>query len=291
MSKIIRFAKILELKHGLNSKAALDPNRVVLEAKRDLLNAYRLYVSGTSAKDDVLSQLYNVGESFSQLFMTKMEDVVSNIDKLSENPEEFLSSINELSRMISDKQNKQMVRDFINKKVSNQKKSDQLKVKVELVFKRLSSILSGLSKNLNEAFPSTEGFVGDVLERTPGPLSAKQRLQFIKFNPEAAKYGLDNEDLVGKLLELPEMHRPLDRLIRAVIRHDNPSDMSHVMEVSKDLKELLDIRNKKLVDEQFFDLPEATAVELINKLPPEEAWSLYMQKRKKEKAEDMDDEI
>src|ERR1700687_3133197 len=110
--RIRRLAQFFELKYGLKS-LAISINDTFNQVKKDLINAYNLYVNSEKAKEPVLQMLANIKEPFSTNIVSSMEEMIANIDKLSATDlfqlvNNMLGAIHALKR---DKNNK--VRNFI----------------------------------------------------------------------------------------------------------------------------------------------------------------------------------
>src|SRR5579863_7576186 len=94
MQKVVRLAQLLELKYGLQSKAAnISEERIIAEVKRDVLDAYRNYFS-RSARDSMFQYAADLGEDLSSELVYKMDKIVKDIDKLS--PDKLMHGLNEV---------------------------------------------------------------------------------------------------------------------------------------------------------------------------------------------------
>jgi hypothetical protein len=97
--RLTRLAQIMELKYNLKSEAAAI-EEVINSVKKDIVNAYNLYVNSDKAKEPVLQQLADAGEPFSKALVTAMEKMVSNIDVLAATPHLLFRHLNKILEVI-----------------------------------------------------------------------------------------------------------------------------------------------------------------------------------------------
>ncbi len=263
--RLFRLAKILERRYSLKAEAA-DLQQVMNDVKKDVINAYKLYVSGKTAKEPVLQLLANHKEQFSKAVVSIMEDIIANIDTYT--PVQLFNRINKILGLINPKiveegqLTKDMARKFIDNSISENMSResirnwrDHVKVKFEMVTSRLSSILEKQAKILQKFLPKEVPLEGGGAERQRGELS-KEKLRRFMETPAAQKYGLDNMDIMQKVLFYPDLRDLVTTIINSIDRGHTPLDGPKIMEEAKEIAEALKL---KQTNEPFFGANEEQA--------------------------------
>lgn len=208
-------------------KAAQVPAQIVAQVKRDITNAYDLYVSSKTAKEPVLQMLADAGEKFSKEIVRKFETLVSNIKKNAGTIEQIYHSVNEIlglikSDLVDSKEVKKNVEESV--RVTRQPEVNYRKhvqQKFNMVILRVSSILEKQAKLLKKFIPDAEPLAGGTVERETFGVSKEKLLMFMK-TPAAQKYGLDNMSVMQKLLFFKDLNDKVHKLVMAVDRGHIP---------------------------------------------------------------------
>lgn len=246
--RINRLAQLFEFKYNLKSEGS-NMQDILNNVKRDIINAYMLYVNSDKAKEPVLQILANAGESFSKSLIFEMEKMVGNIDNLAAKPADLFQEVNRILNGINavktDPEKK--VRNFIHDSVRATKESEKnyrehLKSKFEMIIHRISSILEKQAKILKAFIPQTP-LSGGVIEPQRKELSKDKLLMFMR-TPAAQMYGLDDIDVITQVLFYPESKQKLTTLINAIDRGHVPMDSSFVMNEAAAIKKWLDDKKK-----------------------------------------------
>jgi hypothetical protein len=251
--KIIVLGRFFENKYFRSNASSI--REVINDIKKDLINAYKNYVSGSSAKEPILQMLADAGEPFSVSFIHEMDKMIANIDTLAETPYLLFRHLNKMLEMITKVKEDNSVREFIHNAVRVTKQSEKnyrehVKSKFEMVLSRLSSILENKAKILRSFLSESEPLKGGRTLPKRKELSRDKLLMF-SYTPAAEKYGLDSLDVLSKLLEYPETKEALTTLINAIDRGHIPRDGTKIMEETKAIREMFDILSSN--NEDFFE--------------------------------------
>ena len=231
--KIHRLVQCFELKYGLKSLAA-SKQEMLDQVKKDLINAYTLYVDSQKAKEPVLQILANMKEPFAKKLIHSMEEMIANLDTLS--PSNLFRRINGILgtiRVMKDDP-KKTVRNFIHDTIRVNKESERnyrehLKSKFEMIVSRLSSILEKKAKVLQALIrlenPELEGpsLDGGAVDPQRKELSKDKILMFMR-TPAAQSYGLDSLEVMARVLFYPDLKAKITTIINAVDRGHTPID-------------------------------------------------------------------
>lgn len=248
--RLFRLAQLLELKYsGLRIEAA-SIESIIGTVKKDIINAYNLYVNSDTAKDPVLQILADAGEPFSKALVTAMEKMVSNIDVLAATPHLLFRHLNKILGAIqavkSDPDNK--LRESIHSSLRGSKESERnyrehLKSKLEMILSRVSSILEKQAKILQKFLPKEVPLEGGRVEPERRELSKEKLLMFMK-TPAAQAVGLDNMDVMSRLLSFPDLRQKITTVINAIDRGHRPADGPEVAAEAREIKKLFDERQQ-----------------------------------------------
>lgn len=242
--KITKLARLFELKYNLKSEGSS-----INDIKKNIINAYNLYVNSDKAKDPVLQILANAGEPFSKSLIFEMEKMVANIDNLANQPDKLFQEIvrilDGIAGIKSDPEKK--VRNFIHDSIRVTKESEKnyrehLKSKFEMVLYRLYSILEKQMKILN-AFVSKDNISKEQISTEKKELSKEKLLMFMR-TPAAQVYGLDNMDVILQIMSYSDSKSRLTTLINAIDRGHVPVDGAQVMSEARDIKNWLNDKQK-----------------------------------------------
>lgn len=247
--RLIRLAQLLEHKYNLKSEAAAIED-VINSIKKDIINAYNLYVNSDTAKEPVLQILADAGEPFSKALVTAMEKMVSNIDVLAATPHLLFRHLNKILGAIksvkSDPENK--LRESIHSALRGSKESERnyrehLKSKLEMILSRVSSILEKQAIVLQKFLPKEVPLEGGRVEPQRKELSKEKLLMFMK-TPPAQRFGLDSMDVMTRLLSYPDLKQKITTLINAIDRGHAPLDGPEVSAEAQEIKRLFEERQQ-----------------------------------------------
>ena len=253
--KIVRLARFFELKYNLKSEAA-SLQEIIDDVKKNIINAYALYVSGETSKEPVLKILANAGEPFSKSLIITMEDMVNNIDNLSQ--VQLFNRINKVLGNIKEVKTDpdKSVRNFINSAIRISKESDKnyrehLKSKFEMVLYRVSSILEKQAKILQKFLPKETPLSGASVSPERKELSKDKLLMFMH-TPAAQSYGLDSLDTLSLVLNDYDLRQKLTTLINAIDRGHVPINGPDIMQATKEISDAVKMKkdNSKLFGEE-----------------------------------------
>jgi len=242
MQKVVRLAQLLELKYGLQSKAAnISEDRIIAEVKRDVLDAFRNYFS-RSARDSMFQYAADLGEAQSSELVYKMDKLVKDLDKLK--PQKLMEALNDVIGLIY--QMKQdptrAVRNVIHDSVpggteSQRNTRQRLLTKYERSMSMAFPALQRAAIKLQVIVPNVAIHEGKI-SRERSELSKQQLIDFIIATPTFKTYGVDSLDVMEEFLSDPEMRQRLITLINAVKRGHIPLDGSQVQEFARQVKQL-----------------------------------------------------
>jgi hypothetical protein len=243
--RIARLADLLAHKYELVSEGVPSASTVA-EVKKELLNAYKLYVNAKTAKEPILQMLADAGETFSKTLVSMFEGLIASLDKHSNT--QLFFKLNNMLGMINDMKNDKdfPVRSFIHDAVKVTKESERnyrehLKSKFEMIISRISSILEREAKKLKSTLPlgaPTDLEAGRV-EPQRKDLSKEKLLMFMR-SPAAQHYKLDNIDVMQKIIAYPDTKTKLVTLINSIDRGHIPIDGPEVMAEAQAIRKLLD---------------------------------------------------
>lgn len=246
---VIKLAEIFEYKYLLKFGAGNVPD-IINNIKKDLINAYNLYVNSDKAKDPILQILADAGEPFSKSFINGMNQTVANIDVLGQKPELLFKQLNKLLGAISlvKTDPEKTVRNFINDNVRVTKESERnyrehLKSKFEMILYRLSSILSKQVRVLKSILMIDVETVDKAFTPERKNLSKDKLFKFMDL-PVSKTYGLDNIDVFSYALSFPELRERITTLINALDRGHTPVDGPEVKEEVKSIRDWLKSKDK-----------------------------------------------
>jgi enoyl reductase-like protein len=245
--KIHRLAPVFELKYGLKSLAA-STKETLNQVKKDLVNAYTLYVSQRS-KEPVLQILANIKEPFSKKLVSSMEEMVANIDNLSASDlfQQVNDMLSHIHLMKEDKGSK--VRNFIHDSVRVTKESEKnyrehIKSKFEVIVSRLSSILAKQAKALQTLSGlGNTPLSGGAVEPQRKELSKDKILMFMR-TPAAQSYGLDSLEIMARVLSYPDLKEKITTIINAVDRGHTPIDGPEVKAAAAEIMKVFNERQQ-----------------------------------------------
>lgn len=240
------------------------------EVKREILNAYKLYVDGSSPqnKEPIIQMLANSDEPICKQVISDMTELVANLDHPKH--EKLIALMQRVIDTLTPEAILQ-VREFIQSSTKGTNEAqrnhrERLKSKFEDRVKRLVGILS---KMLGKE---------RVLDRTRMPITKEKLLVFMR-TPSAEKYGLDDMDVMTRLLSYPELREKITTLVNAIDRGHMPLDGP---EIAKETAELAELFRQKQSNEPFLESNEEEAQRQMQMPAPETQVSRQMLERKKD---------
>jgi hypothetical protein len=285
---VIRFAEIISYKYSLRSEAALSEKEIVDGAKKDIILAYKNHIS-EKAKEPVMQFVAtSYDEPWSTKFVELITELVAKIDDLT--PAEIFNKTNELLGMISDykKDPENKVRNHIHDAIRISKESDKryrehVKSKFETAIKGLSGLLEKAAIKL-KSFSGGSSLSGGAVSPKRKEIS-KDQIRMFMFTPIAKFYGLDNMEMMTKILEDHSLRQKLTTIINAIERGHRPIDGP---EMSVEVAELAELAKQKFsTNTDFFE----HNVEPSTELEPEELQSAELARQKRnQKAEQTADQ-
>lgn len=261
MNQVVRFARRLAIKYGLESRAAMVPvneDRIIAEVKRDVLDAYRNYFS-RSARDSMFQYAADLKEKQSIQLVYQMDLLVKDLDRL-QSPELMAALKHILKLMHHMKADPtRSVRNAIYDSVSGnsegqRNKRQRLLTKYERSLYMAFPALQKAAIKLRTVVPD-ETFRERKILRQPGELSKQQLINFVLSNPTFRIYGVDSLEIMEQLLSDPEMKGHLTTLIESVNRGHTPLDGSRVQNFARQVKKRLEQRQQNNLP--YLDVPES----------------------------------
>lgn len=250
MSKVVRLAQLLELKHGLQSRAAeISEDRIVKEVKQGVLDAYRNYFS-RSARDSMFQYAADLREPKSSELVYKMDKLVKDIDEL--NPQKLIRALNEIVGLMHQMKTdpEKSVRTAIHNSVpsgteAQRNTRQRLLTKYERSISMAFPALQKLAIKLQVLAPDVEINREDLShQNTRAELSKQQLINFVLATPAFKQHGVDDFAVMEEVLADPEMKQRLTTLINAVQRGRLPIDGLPVQEFALGIKKMLEQRKQ-----------------------------------------------
>lgn len=173
---------------------------------------------------------------------------------------------------------------------------------LDSVYEKAAIIVGKFVPATTKAAIDEESKGGYELQK-PGQLSRKEISDFAKYHPEAARFGLDDEEVIAKMLGELQLRPLIERLIRAIKRGHSPKAGAEVMSVTDSLREL---QRKLQTNLSLFDASEEDAKRQLDMprqleeeedkqkewqaLTPAQQWSRQMQESKRQLALEHEDQ-
>lgn len=220
-------------------KAAQVPAQIVAQVKKDIVDAYDLYVN-SKIKDPVLQMLSDAGEEFSKKLVKNFETLVSNIKRNAGTIEQLYNSIKEIRDDVKAAKGNKALREIIHNSVKATRESERnyrehVKSKFETALVRIHSILEKQAQRLSKFIPDEPSQPSELLYPQRKELS-KEKLSIFMKSPAAQAYGLDNINVMQKILFFSDLRQRVTTLINAIDRGHLPADGT---EVAKETAEIV----------------------------------------------------
>ena len=245
--RIVRLALLMESKY----KIAGVPD-ILNEVKRDLISMYNLYVNSATAKEPYLQMIADAGEIFSKTLIQNIEKVIANIDELAASPMYLFKMLNSILEMINvaKEDPEKKVRNFIHDSIKVKRQSDRnyqelVKSKFERNLYNISIILENNLKTLRAFMPDDYDFKVNKPERKA---LSKDKLLMFSRTPIAKAHGLDNLDILEKILFHNDLRDRVTTLVNSMDRGNKPNDE----EIKKETRSILEaFTNRETNAKQF----------------------------------------
>lgn len=256
MRKIARLARLLELKYGFKSEAAVDEARIIENAKRDVLDAFQHHFSDTaqgpmsrSPKGSIFRLMADAGDPMCERLVYRMDQLVGGLGEIT--PSKMLGVINDLLTQLefmkSDEE--RSVRNNIRKAFKGHSEAvikSQLG-RYEDSLKRSHSLLKKAASKLQILRPQTE-VTTETITSQPGELTLAEMTAFVQRTPAFKSHGLDSLEVISVMNDDPALKRVMTKLVNAVNRGMIPVDGPQVQEAARQIREWVDnIQEQKQV--------------------------------------------
>lgn len=267
--RLDRLSQLIGLKYGLVSSGSKKVDLAWI--KRNLLDMVKNYIADPPVAYNIVPLLaQHFSDPFCKSLIENMVDLATNIKDSS--PELLFEQIANISEMIKEEQNnKQEIRATIHSYYKKDKDREMAKNKFEaVVFEKLQNLLKQNGEELAKLHPEA-GFdlsrLGLPTDRQPKELSKDEMWAWIHGHPAAGKYGLDDEDVFGKLYEDLELRHELTKLIYATNRARSPRQTANVQKAVADFMELArqKLTNQDAIESGVDMMQEQTRRELIKR--------------------------
>ncbi len=175
-----------------------------------------------------------------------MTAMVAKIDMLAAKPSLLFRAINKVLESTAAldramKEGEAPVERLPKESVRNQLRD--AKRKLGTVLQRLSSILVKQARIMRKFLPEEKPLAGGPVIPQRKPLSKEKLLMFMR-TPGAQAYGLDNLDVMARILSYPELRERVTTLINAIDRGHIPQDGPEVAAEAKAIKTWLEMQKK-----------------------------------------------
>jgi hypothetical protein len=263
MERFFRLAQLMGNKYGLMAKAepvARPLPEVISQIKNGILRNFENWVMGKYRALEILANQHK--EPHAKALYDIYSDLVENIDAYS--PVQMFNRINKILGLIASMKNDPKIyRSSIHDSVKIRRESDknyreQLKSGFETNLKNISFGLEKAAKVLKAFVPEQE-LAGGAVEPIRKALSKEKLLMFMK-TPVAQSYGLDDMDVMTRLLQYPELREKITTLINSIDRGHLPLDGSEVAAEAAEIKRLFD--QKATTNLPFFEAGEDKAKQM-----------------------------
>jgi len=232
----ITIADILQIKYGLFSCAQEENkfNEILNKTKKQISETYFLYVAPNASTGGWIDQMAVRGEPVSKKITRLFAELVSKLDDLTmEEINKMLSTIQKLVVGIETDESRKVynaVWDSYIIKVRprdvNTRAYEFRKFQGQLA--RLSSIIGKILDSLSR-ITLIENNAGKAFDPKRQQLGAKEYLKFSKTDA-AEKLGLNDLDMLERIIQYPDLQYKLDTIINALNRGHNPRDWEEFKE-------------------------------------------------------------
>jgi len=269
--------------YQLKSLAAAPLATVMAGVRADSRNAYHTYVNSKNPKvEPVLQMLADNKEKFAVDVVNMMKKLDDSAEKAT--PAVLFQQINKILEYVAKEKTEARKRIHDSIKVTKQSEKNyrqHVLSKLEMVISNITSILTKKARVLQAFLPKDALLKGGPTEPVRKELSQEKLLMFMR-TEAAQQYGLDNMDVIGRLLQYPELRDKITTLINAIDRGHMPRDGAEIMAEAAEIKRMFDL--KAATNESFFEAGEDEAQQATQQLAdPAEQWSQQMQQSKEQK--------
>lgn len=259
MHKLVRLARFLQLKYGLQSEAAgpvVDEARLIASAKQDVMDAFANHFSDAargaiskSPKGSIFRLMGDAGDPLCEKLVYRMDNLVGKIDEMT--PSKMLGILNDLLTQLEFMKSDEdrSVRNNIRKAFKGHSEAaikSQL-ARYEDSLKRSHSLLKKAASKLQILRPEAE-VTTQTIETQPGELTLAEMTAFVQRTPAFKSHGLDSLEVLAIMNDDPALKRIMTKVINAVNRGLIPVDGFEVQKAAQGIKEWIDnIQSQKQV--------------------------------------------
>lgn len=268
--RIVRLGQVFELKYKLaNYQGELG------WIKRQVKDAINNYIANPPKAYTIVPQLYQQFKDASCRELIKLAgDIYDNLDSLE--AKDLFDKVNSLLALIKKFQvNKSTIRQRIHGYYKKDNDRELAKNKFEqVVFKKLNNELLEVAVALKKRWGIEDAIKGEQFDPQRKELTKQEMWAWVLGHPAAAKYGLNDLDVFGKVYEDPELRHDLTTIVLATKRDRSPATGHEVMEA---VREIMEIFRRKQTNDPYFEAGEGVAKEMARpkfgpptKVPAEE---------------------
>lgn len=258
-----RLAQILEMKHSLKISEATSPRQIVDDAKKEITFAYKYHFS-EDAKDPVLQLVATqFNEPWTKKLVSAMTELVANLDEydlaeIFQRTNSILGAIAEYKRD-PDKKVRNFIHDAIKiSRESHKNYREQVKSKFETALRRVSGLLEKAASKLKAFLPEDVPLAGGLMEQQRRELS-KEKIRTFMVTPIAKSYGLDNIEMMTKILQDPSLRQKLTTIINAIDRGHKPIDGP---DIAREVAELAALADQRKTNTPYFEFGQEPLTEM-----------------------------
>lgn len=252
---ITKLADIFKIKYGFYSEATLSEEDALSKAsyfmkdmKRSIHDMYQKYVMNTG--NSPIQDLAQRGLPFCQEILNDFNALFANLDDLTIS--DMFRIMNRMQHSIYDMRtddSREVINAVWNAQPSvgarQKAEREQMKSRFIKTFSELSFILSRLLPSLQNVGKIADEVAPSYTQDEKKELS-KNQLRDFSFTPEAVQLGLDNLDMLGKILEYPDLRKKLTTIINALKRgYKQPRDWKEFKADADDIISKLKARSAK----------------------------------------------
>ena len=243
VDRLNKLAELFELKCNLKLGAARLPlppplpfPEATASAKKEIKEAYKMYVDGKTAKEPIIQMLSNDNQPYPKLLAASMKKFISEIDFIT--PLKIFNRANKIAKSIRviAAYNESGARHTIQDNTRRTRESEDnyrelIKSKFGMILMRLSSMLVNAATVLAGSLNIDFSLLATKIEAPPIKELSKDALLRFTRTPQAKQYGLDSLYVIQVALQ---RNRPL------VTNFINSISRGHVPKAGPELKKLTD---------------------------------------------------
>lgn len=258
MKSLNKLAFIINLKYAAEAeKSAAD---VWSNIRKEIIGIYTLYVNPNTARPaySALGKLATIiDEPLSKSIIQLFQEVVENLDDYS--LEKLANRLKKISDIIEsflpggDSALRHKVRSYVHDRADKHSR-EKIKNELDAVLVKMARPLSKVRSQVEAILQ--RGELVEISNREPQrkELSDQQWFMF-SFTPEAQALGLDDREMLRKILEYPDLKQQLTTIVNAILRgrvsNQVPDFSKEVSEIIKAYNIRKDKDNSALFEEEI----------------------------------------